>query len=158
MSAGRGLPCRVCAAAVLAAAVLSMAACSSSSTNDAGATGPATQATAQGAAQAVVQHLTPAAFAEAAHQQGTILIDVRTPAEYVAGHIESARNIDVEAADFAQRIAALDKSASYALYCQSGHRSGIAAQQMLAAGFTKVVDLAGGMSAWTNDGRQAVTG
>jgi phage shock protein E len=156
MPAGRGLSCRVCTAAVLAAAVLNVAACSSSSTAETEATAPA----AQGAAQAVVQvqHLTPAAFAEAARQQGTILVDVRTTEEYAAGHIEGARNIDVEAADFAQRIAALDKSASYALYCKSGHRSGIAAQQMLAAGFTRVVDLAGGIAAWTNDGRQVVTG
>jgi len=37
------------------------------------------------------------------------VIDVRTPAEYAAGHIAGAQNIDVEAGDFASKIAALDK-------------------------------------------------
>ena len=38
-----------------------------------------------------------------------VVIDVRTPAEYAAGHIAGAQNIDVEAADFASRISSLDK-------------------------------------------------
>jgi phage shock protein E len=68
------------------------------------------------------------------------VIDVRTPAEYAAGHIAGAQNIDVEAADFASRISSLDNKASYLVYCRSGRRSGIAAQQMAAAGFTDIVD------------------
>ncbi len=68
------------------------------------------------------------------------VIDVRTPAEYAAGHIAGAQNIDVEAADFGTRIAALDKTAPYLVYCHSGRRSGIAAAQMAAAGFTDIVD------------------
>jgi rhodanese-related sulfurtransferase len=100
-----------------------------------------------------VRHLAPAAFADAIRQTGVILIDVRTPAEYATGYIASARNIDVNAADFAQRIAALDKAGRYALYCRTGHRSATAAAQMAAAGFTNVVDLAGGITAWVADGR-----
>jgi rhodanese-related sulfurtransferase len=68
------------------------------------------------------------------------VIDVRTPAEYAAGHIAGAQNVDVEAADFGTRIAALDKKATYLVYCRSGRRSGIAATQMAAAGFTNIVD------------------
>ena len=68
------------------------------------------------------------------------VIDVRTPAEYAAGHIAGARNIDVEAADFGSKIASLDKKAPYLVYCHSGRRSGIAAGQMAAAGFTDIVD------------------
>jgi phage shock protein E len=68
------------------------------------------------------------------------VIDVRTPAEYAAGHIDGAQNIDVEAADFGAKIAALDKKAPYLVYCHSGRRSGIAATQMAAAGFTNIVD------------------
>jgi rhodanese-related sulfurtransferase len=73
------------------------------------------------------------------------VIDVRTPAEYAAGHLAGAQNIDVEAADFGTRIAALDKNAPYLLYCRSGRRSAIAADQMKQAGFTDVVD-AGGLT------------
>ncbi len=68
------------------------------------------------------------------------VIDVRTPAEYAAGHIAGAQNIDVEAADFGTRIASLDKKAPYLVYCHSGRRSAIAATQMAAAGFTDIVD------------------
>ena len=69
-----------------------------------------------------------------------VIIDVRTPAEYAAGHIAGAQNIDVEAADFASKIASLDKEAPYLLYCRSGRRSAIAAEEMAKAGFTDVVD------------------
>jgi phage shock protein E len=68
------------------------------------------------------------------------VIDVRTPAEYAAGHVASARNIDVEGTDFGSQIAALDKTAPYLVYCHSGRRSGLAATQMAAAGFTNIVD------------------
>jgi rhodanese-related sulfurtransferase len=74
-----------------------------------------------------------------------VVIDVRTPAEYAAGHIAGAQNISVEAADFASRIASLDKTAAYLVYCHSGRRSAIAADQMAAAGFSDIVD-AGGMA------------
>lgn len=73
------------------------------------------------------------------------VIDVRTPAEYAAGHIAGAQNIDVEAADFAAKISTLDKEAPYLLYCRSGRRSAIAAEEMAKAGFTDVVD-GGGMA------------
>jgi phage shock protein E len=68
------------------------------------------------------------------------VIDVRTPAEYSALHIAGAQNIDVEAADFGTRIASLDTKTPYLVYCHSGRRSGIAATQMAAAGFTDIVD------------------
>jgi len=74
-----------------------------------------------------------------------VVIDVRTPAEYAAGHIAGAQNIDVEASDFAAKIASLDKKAAYLVYCRSGRRSAIAANQMAAAGFTDIVD-GGGMA------------
>jgi rhodanese-related sulfurtransferase len=68
------------------------------------------------------------------------VIDVRTPAEYAAGHIAGARNIDVEGAEFASTISTLDKGAAYLVYCHSGRRSAMAAEQMAAAGFTDIVD------------------
>jgi phage shock protein E len=69
-----------------------------------------------------------------------VVIDVRTPSEYAAGHVAGARNIDVEAADFATNIASLDKKATYLVYCHSGRRSALAADQMAAAGFKDIVD------------------
>ena len=79
--------------------------------------------------------------AKAVGMMGSLtVIDVRTPAEYAAGHIAAAQNIDVEAADFGSKIAALDKKARYLVYCHSGNRSSMAATQMAAAGFTDIVD------------------
>ena len=69
-----------------------------------------------------------------------VVIDVRTPAEFADGHVAGARNIDVEAGDFAARISSLDKTASYLVYCRTGRRSAIAADEMAGAGFADIVD------------------
>ncbi|MEN9711505.1 MAG: hypothetical protein RL441_1497 [Actinomycetota bacterium] len=63
-----------------------------------------------------------------------VVVDVRTPGEYAAGHVAGAINIDVESGDFASAIGTLDKSKTYLVYCHSGRRSGIAAEQMRSAG------------------------
>jgi rhodanese-related sulfurtransferase len=103
-------------------------------------------------------HLSVSAFAERTQQAGTVVLDVRTSAEFAAGHLANAVNIDVNMGDFAQKIGALDKNSTYAVYCHSGRRSGIALQQLESAGFTHVADLSGGVSAWTAGGRLLVTG
>lgn len=74
-----------------------------------------------------------------------VVVDVRTAAEYAAGHIAGAQNIDVEASDFSSKISTLDKTAAYLVYCRSGRRSAIAADRMAAAGFRDIVD-AGSMA------------
>lgn len=98
--------------------------------------------------QATGQHLAASEFSTALAKPGTIVLDVRTPAEYASGHLPQAQNIDFEGADFATRISGLDKNATYAVYCRSGNRSGSALEQMTAAGFTHSYDLAGGIVAW----------
>ncbi len=67
---------------------------------------------------------------------GTIIIDVRTPAEFATGHLEGALNIDVQSPDFAAKISELDPSQSYFVYCRSGNRSGQAMAQMSTMGFS----------------------
>jgi len=91
-------------------------------------------------------------FSTAMKAPGTVVLDVRTPAEFASGHLPQARNIDIEGSDFAAKIAALDKSATYAVYCRSGNRSGVALKQMAAAHFTHVYDMAGGIDAWQTMG------
>lgn len=80
-----------------------------------------------------------------------IVIDVRNPDEFGAGHIAGAVNIAVEAADFGARIADLDRESPYLVYCRSGRRSALASDLMAAAGFTDVVD-AGGQAALVEAG------
>jgi rhodanese-related sulfurtransferase len=88
---------------------------------------------------------------------GTIVVDVRTPAEFAAGHLEGATNIDIEASTFSAKIANLDKGAPYFVYCRSGNRSSQAVAQMKKAGFTAVTDGGGMTAAAQTAGRSIVT-
>lgn len=76
---------------------------------------------------------------------GALLLDVRTPAEYRAGHIEGAINIPVQ--QLSQRIAELHdrRAQDIIVYCQSGARSSEATALLRRAGFSKVQDV-GAMS------------
>lgn len=114
-----------------------------------GSTGSSTHAT--------TQDLDPQAFAARASEPGVVILDVRTPEEYATGHLPGAINIDVEAPDFSDQVAALDKSATYAIYCHSGNRSGVAMDEMARDGFTDLADLAGGITAWAQAGGSIVT-
>jgi rhodanese-related sulfurtransferase len=64
------------------------------------------------------------------------IIDVRTPEEWDAGHLEGAIRIGIADADFVQQLETLDKSADYYIYCRSGNRAGQAIDYMKSAGFT----------------------
>ena len=84
------------------------------------------------------------------------VIDVRTPGEYAAGHLEGAINIDIQAADFAAKIAALSKNETYIVYCRSGNRSATAAAQMTQLGLD-VTDAGGLQEASRTTGLPIVT-
>jgi rhodanese-related sulfurtransferase len=112
-----------------------------------------------GSADPVITAVKPGKGAAMMAEMGDSLtvIDVRTGDEFAAGHIEGAVNIDVEAGDFTERIAALDPGAAYMVYCRSGRRSAIAASAMKDAGFTRLYDL-GGVEDWTALGLPLVSG
>ena len=74
---------------------------------------------------------------------GSVVIDVRTGAEYAAGHLQGAVNIDVEDAGFATRVGQLPKDGHYLVYCRTGSRAGAAKAQMASLGFTDVTNLGG---------------
>ncbi len=79
-----------------------------------------------------------------------VLLDVRTPAEYVAGHLTGALLLNVMDASFERRLEELPKGRVYFVYCRSGHRSRRAVKAMQAAGFRHVVELKGGILAWVS--------
>lgn len=64
----------------------------------------------------------------------TMLIDVRTPAEFAEGHIEGAVNIPVELATFTQQVALLDPDMDYLVYCRTGRRADVAIDHMSTLG------------------------
>ncbi len=76
------------------------------------------------------------------------LVDVRTPGEYANGTIENAQNIDFNAADFEEKIRALDKDKPVFLFCQAGSRSAKACAKMQEMGFTELYNLKGGYTSW----------
>lgn len=96
----------------------------------------------------VVKHVDAATFQKLAKTPGTVLLDVRTAQEFSEGHLQGAQNLDFSSEGFSASIAGLDKSMNYMVYCKSGRRSAMAAEQMKDAGFTKITDLKGGITAW----------
>jgi rhodanese-related sulfurtransferase len=91
-------------------------------------------------------------FSAKVAEAGVITLDVRTPGEFAEGHVEGARLIDFQSGNFENEIAALDKNATYAIYCRSGNRSGQAVKVMQDAGFTNVFSMNGGVIDWANAG------
>jgi rhodanese-related sulfurtransferase len=80
------------------------------------------------------------------------IIDVRTPEEFAAGHLEGATLIDFSGASFAAELAALDPDGTYLVYCQSGNRSGQTVPMLAELGVDRVYDLDGGILAWNAAG------
>ncbi|WP_197076641.1 rhodanese-like domain-containing protein [Hymenobacter terrenus] len=68
------------------------------------------------------------------------VLDVRTPDEYTAGHLNAAQNLSFRAADFVQQLDKLNPQGRYVLYCASGNRSGQAAALMRQHGIANVTN------------------
>jgi rhodanese-related sulfurtransferase len=78
------------------------------------------------------------------------IIDVREPEEYAAGHLPNAESIPQS--DLALRLAELPTDRDLLVVCESGMRSRNASRFLLGAGYTRVVDLAGGTGGWRRAG------
>ncbi len=87
---------------------------------------------------------------------GLVVLDVRTPEEFSEGRLEGATQLDFYDNDFAERLASLETSVPYLVYCRSGGRSAKAAEIMAGLGFGTVYDVDGGMLAWNGEGRPTV--
>jgi rhodanese-related sulfurtransferase len=81
-----------------------------------------------------------------------IVLDVRTPAEFAAGHVPGAVNLDVFCTDFEDALTGLDRQLTYIVHCKGGRRSAIAAARMADLGFVNVYDLPAGYEGWVDAG------
>ena len=78
-------------------------------------------------------------------------IDVRTPQEYNAGHIDDAVNFDIKGESFVEQINTLDKNQPVYLYCRRGGRSNRAAEILKSEGFKEIYDYTGGYEEWSSN-------
>lgn len=82
---------------------------------------------------------------------GIQLIDVRTAEEFQGGHVKHAININLNAEDFEEQVAKLDKSTPVYLYCLGGVRSAKAAERLKKQGFEHIFEMKGGMTQWRSN-------
>ena len=71
-------------------------------------------------AQAAIITQDPATFKKTIQSKKVQLLDVRTPAEFSAGNITGAKNMDVKNDEFKTMASKLDKKHPVAVYCRSG--------------------------------------
>src|SRR4051812_43338660 len=90
-----------------------------------------------------------AAEAKQLVESGAQLVDVRTDAEFDAGHIPGARHIPL--ADVQRESESLDRDKGVVLYCRSGNRSAPAADAFAASGWD-AHSIEGGALAWSEAG------
>jgi phage shock protein E len=79
--------------------------------------------------------------AQAYLKNGALVIDVRTPAEFNAGHLPNAINIPLAQIESGSSLPLKDKNQVLLLHCQGGMRSGKATKLLSGMGFTNVFDL-----------------
>ena len=95
-----------------------------------------------------LNNLSPAEFQEALDKwPEAILIDCRTAAEFTAGHLDEAINIDYLSYDFLDKMEALDPGKEYLVYCRTGRRSVRACMLMKNGGIPNAYNLDGGLVA-----------
>jgi rhodanese-related sulfurtransferase len=81
---------------------------------------------------------------------GSLLLDVREPGEWSAGHAPGA--VLIPLGQLAARLPELPRGREIIAVCRSGNRSGVAAGLLHRAGFSRAVNMAGGMATWTKQG------
>ena len=79
-----------------------------------------------------------------------LVIDVRQPSEYEAGHVPGS--LAIGAGELADRLDALPRDRAIATICASGYRSSVAASLLRAAGFEQVAWVPGGVPTWAARG------
>ncbi len=108
-----------------------------------------------GAALAEVPRIAPEQLVERIEKkdQDVVVLDVRTPEEFAAGHVPGAKNIPVD--QLPNRLAELAgaKDKEVVVYCRSGRRAETALTTLSTQGFTRLRHLDGDMIKWEQDQR-----
>jgi len=82
-----------------------------------------------------------------------VVLDVRTPAEFAAGHVPGARNISHDLLQSSIEELSDLRNKQIVLYCRSGRRTMLAADVLHKAGFKRLAHLEGDFLAWESEQR-----
>ena len=83
-------------------------------------------------------------------KSGYIILDVRRPDEFAAGHIPNAINVPLETIGNSEIPELPNKDQLILVYCRSGRRSKEAAEKLVALGYTNIVEF-GGILDWKGE-------
>ena len=86
------------------------------------------------------------------NREDAIVIDVREPNEFAAGHVLGAKNVPLARVDASGAELAKKKERPVIVYCDGGERSAKALAALKKHGFTRVANLSGGLAAWQQAG------
>ena len=101
--------------------------------------------------------LSPASAAAALSDDADLLVlDVRTPGEYLAHRIDGATLLPVQ--ELQMRVQELDPDRRYLVVCEHGVRSVAACGYLAELGFEALSNLQGGMAHWSAQGLPTVSG
>ena len=85
-----------------------------------------------------------------AQETGYIILDVRRPDEFAAGHIPNAINVHNESIGTSDIPELPDKDQLIMVYCRSGRRSKEASEKLVKLGYTNIVEF-GGILDWKGE-------
>lgn len=80
-----------------------------------------------------------------------VILDIRTPREFKAGHLPNSIMIDFYSNAFLDKIKQLDKTKTYLVYCRSGNRSGRSMRLFKKLSFQKVYHMNSGIIGWNSE-------
>jgi phage shock protein E len=112
-------------------------------------------------AKAATKKLSVEQLDQARQRKGIMVVDVRSPEEFSAGHVPGAVNIPVtgkEAERFETMLSVMDLTQPMVVYCRSGVRSAKAMEKLQKIGFTNLSEFPGGWVAWSEAGKPVDVG
>jgi rhodanese-related sulfurtransferase len=86
------------------------------------------------------------------NREDALMVDVRDPGEYGAGHVLGAKNVPLARIDDGANDLARRKERPLVVYCDGGERSAKAVAALRKQGFARVTSLSGGLAAWQGAG------
>ncbi len=86
------------------------------------------------------------------NREEALVVDVREPNEFAAGHVLGAKNVPLARLDASGAELAKRKERPLIVCCDGGERSAKALAALKKQGFTRVANLSGGIAAWQQAG------